>query len=71
MNKLIICAALSAMMAPGAIHAQADASLQSLCQHLTELPCYRSEATFTVSMPQLADDVVYDLTLTQQASPAT
>ena len=70
MNKLIICAALSAMMAPGAIHAQADASLQSLCQHLTELPCYRSEATFTVSMPQLADDVVYDLTLTQQASPA-
>lgn len=70
MNKLIMCAALSVMIVPGALQAQSDAPLQSLCQHLTELPCYRSEATFTVSMPQLADDVIYDLSLTQQASPA-
>lgn len=44
---------------------QAVGSIADITSRLNDLKCYRATARFTVSMPQLDDDIVYDLELTQ------
>lgn len=43
--------------------------LCGIASRLDSLPGFVSEARFTVSMPQLAEDVVYNLHLTEQRTP--
>lgn len=50
--------------------AQPVSSVSDIINRLDALPDYAAEARFTVSMPQLEDDVVYDLTLKQQRAYA-
>lgn len=45
-------------------------TLHSIAHALEKAGCYEAKARFSVTMPQLNDDVVYDLTLSQQPSPA-
>lgn len=48
----------------------ASTYVQKIIHALRGVECYHATARFSVTMPQLADDVVYGLELTQTAAPA-
>lgn len=63
----VVLAMLS--LAANAAMPETDA-LHGIASRLDSLHGFESEARFTVSMPQLAEDVVYELRLTEQPAPA-
>lgn len=42
-------------------------SIDDIISRIDNTPCYQSGASFTVTMPQLTDDVVYNLNIEQQS----
>lgn len=50
--------------------ARNNISVSSISGALDDIENYSAKARFTVSMPQLAEDVVYDVNLSQKVSPA-
>ena len=70
--RIILCAIIiGSAQQPSAkepVVAQQIHSVSDLASRLEALEKYNSSARFTVSMPQMADDVIYDIQLTQQAS---
>jgi len=56
---------LTAVMAPCIVHGKSTGT-QALIKALEKTSCYNARARFTVTMPQLNDDVVYELSLDQR-----
>lgn len=50
------------------VHQPSPASVSEIAARLDSIGRYDGRARFTVSMPQMSDDVVYDILLIQQAS---
>lgn len=64
---VMICA-----IAAGALHGLSAKEIPSasvIADALDSIENYSAKARFTVSMPQLAEDVIYDVNLTQKESP--
>lgn len=72
MNRALFTVMLAAAVAaPAAVSAQARAyGINDIIKNLQSLPVYEANARFTVSMPQLANDVIYDVSLLQQSTAA-
>ena len=67
LSKIFI---LSASVFAGQSIAAADVTVGNIIAALQKIECYKSNATFSVTMPQLNDDIVYSLELFQKSSPA-
>ena len=63
-------AVLATTACPQISSAKTALTLSGIINALSSVECYSSLAHFSVTMPQLNDDVVYDISLYQQAAPA-
>ena len=72
--KMLAAAALSVMAAAAnasefiPVTSSSSSVAEQLSQRLRAAGCYADTVRFTVSMPQLSDDVVYDVAISQDAS---
>lgn len=73
MKRALLKAVLPvAAIASAAIGAQAQLNgIGDIISRLQSLPAYHADARFTVSMPQLADDITYSISLTEQPTATT
>lgn len=72
MRSIFILAplALAATAFPQISSAKAAVTMNDIVNALSTVECYSSQVRFSVTMPQLNDDVVYSISLYQQAAPA-
>ncbi|MCM1292926.1 MAG: hypothetical protein NC111_03515 [Bacteroides sp.] len=69
-RKILVAAAMMTAAAASASTLKYVTSLDDLLAGLSSQALYQSSATYTVSMPQLSDDVTYTMDLTQMRTPA-
>lgn len=68
-RKSIIAALLLSLATPNIYGATHRTTISDIIKALERVECYNAAARFSVTMPQLNDDVVYELTLAQQPVP--
>lgn len=70
MKRFVILAAVAASVS-GIASANSDSALlDKILDSLASTGCFTANARFTVSMPQMPEDVVYELSLEASAAPA-
>lgn len=65
--RFISLALFSSMLIPAMNTIAQVTSVHDIISCIDNIPCYKSDARFTVTMPQLTDDVVYNLSIEQQS----
>lgn len=71
MRRIITSATfvLTVCLLPQLPAAKQATTLNNIINALSSVECYSSQANFSVTMPQLNDDIVYSVSLYQQAAP--
>ncbi len=65
-----IFSAAAALVAPAVAQSRPAVTITDIADSLATIPAWQSKADYSVSMPQMLDDVIYRLSLASMAAPA-